>query len=298
MEHTIRPADSKDTYGKGSGGKSLFRQWKNWTEPLIFLMLSLLTVTFVYPFLFLIINALKTRTEYAVSPFSLPSVPSFENLWIMLDQFDILLMFRNTLIVTISSVMMLLVFGIFASYAFAKLQFPMKKTLYLIFITTMFIPGQVTMIPAYVQFARLGLVNNFLSVILTYAAGSMPGALLLLVSNFRGISGELIESATLDGCGYFQMIARIVVPLGYPAIAILIIFQFMGFWNDLFTPMILLQKMDMRTVMVALSALMGRTQSDPTFQLSGLLLSTAPTLAVYLLFQKQIVKGLTMGSFR
>jgi len=274
------------------------RIWKKWTDPLVFFLLSLLTLTFVYPFFFLIVNSLKTRTEYAISPFSFPASPSLENLTIMLDRFQILVLFRNTLAITITSVLMLLLFGIIASYAFAKLNFPMKKTLYLLIVATMFIPSQVTMIPAYVQFARLGLVNNPLSVILTYAAGSMPGALMLLVSNFRGISGDLIESATLDGCGYFQMLGRIIVPLGYPAIAILIIFQFMGFWNDLFTPMILLQKMNVRTVMVALSALMGRYQSDPTFQLAGLLLSTAPTLLVYLLFQKQIVKGLTMGSFR
>ena len=170
--------------------------------------------------------------------------------------------------------------------------------MYLFIVATMFIPGQITMIPIYVLFSKIGLVNNFLSVILVYLANGLPGAIMLITANFRAIPGEMLESSRMDGAGYFKVIWYIVVPMGKAAIAINVVMSFIGYWNDLFTPTILLQNEDVKTVMVALASLMGRYVGDPPYQMAGIMLAMVPAILVYVVFQRFIVKGLVVGAIK
>jgi multiple sugar transport system permease protein len=149
-----------------------------------------------------------------------------------------------------------------------------------------------------VLFSRIGLVNTYWSVILSYVALFLPEAILLMTANFRSIIDELLEAAEIDGCNYFQKVWNVVLPMGRAAIFLSIIFYFIMSWNDLFTPMIFLQSMEKRTVMVALAALMGRYTGAPTLQFAGLLLSAVPALVVYVIFQRQIIRGLSVGALK
>jgi ABC-type glycerol-3-phosphate transport system permease component len=186
--------------------------------------------------------------------------------------------------------------GIIASYAFAKIDFKWKNIIYLLVISTMFIPVQATIIPMYLFFSKIHLVNTYWSVIFMYVGMFIPEVILLMTSGFRGIPDELIEAAKLDGAGYFDVIRYVIIPMGKPAILLSVIFYFIVTWNDLFTPMILLQSMDKRTVMVALAALLSRYSGDPTFQFAGLVLASIPAILVYAFFQRFIIKGISLGS--
>ena len=262
-------------------------------------LLAILTVTFLYPLYYMLINSLKTRTAYYTNPFSLPAAPlQWENFATMVSQFQIFNLFKNSLIVSAGTVVLLLIVCVFASYVFAKYEFRGKSAVYLAVIATMFIPSQVTIIPLYVMFSKIGLVNRYWAVILSYLALFLPEAILLMTANFRGIINELLEAAEIDGCGYFQRVFHVIVPMGRAAIFLAIIFYFITAWNDLFTPMIFLQSMNKRTVMVALAALMGRYTGAPTLQFAGLLLSAIPALIVYIIFQRQIIRGLTVGAIK
>ena len=162
----------------------------------------------------------------------------------------------------------------------------------------MFLPGQVSMIPAYVLFSKLNLINSHWLVILTYLAGGLPSAILLFQASFRGISNEMVESAKIDGAGYFVIIKNIIVPMGLPAISIVVIFNFIGSWNDLLTPMLYLSDLNKQTVMAALSALVQRTSKLPTYQLAGLTISLLPAIIIYLGLQKYLIKGISSGSIK
>jgi raffinose/stachyose/melibiose transport system permease protein len=186
--------------------------------------------------------------------------------------------------------------GIVASYAFAKLRFRGKNLIYLLIISTMFIPVQATIIPLYVMFSKVRLVNTSWSVIFIYVGIFIPEVILLMTAGFRGIPDELIEAAKLDGAGYFDVIRYIIIPMGRPSIILCVIFYFIVTWNDLFTPLIMLQSMDKRTVMVALASLMSRYSGDPTYQFAGLVLAAIPAILVYALFQRYIVKGISLGA--
>jgi len=270
------------------------------TKVLIFLALVVLAISNIYPLLFVFMNSLKDRTEYLKNPFGLPNFQqlAWGNYQTMISQFQIFKLFGNTLIISVLTIFFLLALGIVASYAFAKLKFIGKNVIYFLIISSMFVPVQVTIIPIYMLFSRLHLVDTYWSVILTYLGMFLSEAILLMTATFRGIPDEIIEAAELDGAGYFDILRYVIVPMGRPAIILCVIYYFIVTWNDLFTPMILLTDMNSRTIMVALASLISRYSGDPTFQFAGLFLAAIPAILVYAIFQKYIIKGIGEGSTR
>jgi len=262
--------------------------------------LLVLSVSNLYPLFFMFLNSLKSHTDYLKSPFSLPDFKhlSWNNYVTMISQFQILNLFKNTLFISVFTILFILIFGIIASYAFAKLQFKGKDLLYFLVISSMFVPVQVTIIPLYMLFSKIHLVNTYWAVILTYLGMFLSETILLMTSAFRGIPDEIIEAAELDGAGYFDKLRYVIVPMGRSAIILCIIYYFIVTWNDLFTPMILLTDMDLRTVMVALASLISRYSGDPTLQFAGLVLAAIPAILVYAIFQNYIIKGIGEGSTR
>jgi raffinose/stachyose/melibiose transport system permease protein len=264
---------------------------------LIFVILLVLSISNLYPLFYMFINSVKARTDYFINPFSIWGLKlTWDNYLTMISQFKILNLFANSFYISFFSIVLLLCFGTVASYAFAKLKFKGKNIIYLLVISTMFIPVQATIIPLYVFFSRLHLVNTYWSVIFIYVGMFIPEVILLMTATFRGIPDELIEAAKLDGAGFFDVLRYVIIPMGRSAIVLCIIFYFIVTWNDLFSPMILLQSMDKRTVMVALAALMSRYSGDPTFQFAGLVLASLPAILVYAIFQQYIIKGISAGS--
>lgn len=270
------------------------------TKALIFITLVILSVSNLYPLLFMFLNSFRTRADYLKNPFAMPDLNklAWNNYVTMVSQFKILNLFKNTLIISVLTLIFLLAFGIIASYAFAKLKFKGKDILYLLIISSMFVPVQVTIIPIYLMYSKIHLVNTYWAVILTYLGMFLSETILLLTAAFRGVPDEIIEAAELDGAGYFDILRHVIIPMGRPAIILCIIYYFIVTWNDLFTPMILLTDMDSRTVMVALASLISRYSGDPTLQFAGLFLAAIPAILVYAIFQRYIIKGIGEGSTR
>ncbi len=273
--------------------------WRTLGRVVIFAVLLILAISFLDPLYYMLINSLKSLGEYYVNPFGLPQAKlEWQNFVTMISQFKILKLFGNSFIISFFTVLGLVVFGTLAAYSFAKVDFKGKNGIYMAILTTLFVPAQVTMIPMYISFAKIGLVDSYLGVVIAYLAMFLPETIMLMTANFKSIPNELLEAATIDGCDYFGRLRHVVMPMGWPAISLTIIFFFICSWNDLFTPMVLLKSMDKRTVMVALSSLIGRYTGDPPFQYAGLLMSAIPALAVYAIFQKSIVKGMSMGAIK
>ncbi len=267
------------------------------TNLIIFLALLALCIANLYPLFFMFVNSLKSHTDYLINPFSILNIKlTWDNYTTMVSQFRIFNLFKNSFFISFFTILFLLVFGITASYAFAKLKFHGRNLIYLLVISMMFIPVQATIIPIYLELSKIHLVNTYWSVIFTYLGMFLPEAILLMTSTFRGIPDEMIEAAELDGAGYFDILRYVVIPMGMPAIILCIIFYFIVTWNDLFTPMILLQDMDVRTVMVALASLISRYTGDPTLQFAGLIFAAIPAILIYALFQQYIIKGISAGS--
>jgi ABC-type glycerol-3-phosphate transport system permease component len=266
---------------------------------IIFAVQCAVGVSFLYPLYFMMINSLKGRPGYYTNPFALPKPPfQWVNFSAMVSQFKILLLFRNSLIICLATLALLVLLGVLASYAFSKLRFRWSQPVYLAIVITLFIPAQVTMIPMYVLLSRAGLHNTYWGVVLAYLAQFIPEVVMLMTATFRSIPNEIIEASEIDGCSYWQVVRNVILPTGRAAVFLTIIFYFIVMWNDLFIPMVLLQKMSMQTVMVALAGLIARYTGDPPYQFAGLLLSAIPALLVYVVFQQYIIKGLTAGAIK
>jgi ABC-type glycerol-3-phosphate transport system permease component len=268
-------------------------------KAIIFAVQCAVGVSFLYPLYFMMINSLKGRPGYYTNPFALPKPPfQWVNFSAMVSQFKILLLFRNSLIICLATLALLVLLGVLASYAFSKLRFRWSQPVYLAIVITLFIPAQVTMIPMYVLLSRAGLHNTYWGVVLAYLAQFIPEVVMLMTATFRSIPNEIIEASEIDGCSYWQVVRNVILPTGRAAVFLTIIFYFIVMWNDLFIPMVLLQKMSMQTVMVALAGLIARYTGDPPYQFAGLLLSAIPALLVYVVFQQYIIKGLTAGAIK
>lgn len=265
---------------------------------LIFLVFLGLSASFIFPFYYMFINAFKSTPEYYKSTFKLPEHLNWINFATMVSQFRIQVNMFNSIFISASTVLLTTVLGLPAAYVFAKRPFKGSNVLYLIIIFSMFMPNQVTLIPLYFLYSKMNLINTPYAVIICFLAASMPSTIMLLTAYFKGIPNELCEAAIIDGCGFFGIVRYVIYPLGKPAIAVNATFVFLRTWNDFLTPLVLLTKKETQTVVVALSALVSRYQSDPPYQMAGLAIATIPAIVMYLFFQKYLVEGVNAGSIK
>lgn len=264
----------------------------------IFLVFMAFSATFIFPFYYMFMNAFKTTPEYYKSAFKLPEHFDWINFATMISQFHIQINMLNSLFISASTVLLTALLGLVASYVFAKRPFRGSNALYLAIIFSMFMPGQVTLIPLYFLYSDLNLINSPFAVIICFLAASIPSSIMLMTAYFKGIPNEICEAAIIDGCGFFGVIRNVIYPMGKPAIAVNATFVFLRTWNDFLTPLVLLTKKESQTVVVALSALVSRYQSDPPYQMAGLAIATIPAIAMYLFFQKYLVEGVNAGSIK
>jgi ABC-type glycerol-3-phosphate transport system permease component len=265
---------------------------------LIFIVFALLSVSFLFPFYYMLVNAFKSTPEYYKSAFTLPQLFNLINFATMISQFRIYINMLNSLFISLSTIVLITALGVLAAYVFAKRPFRGSNTIYLVIIFTMFMPNQVTLIPLYFLYSRLGLINTPFSVIASFLAAGIPSCVMLLTAYFKGIPNELCEAVTIDGCGFFGTIRNVIFPLGKPALAVNATFVFLRTWNDFLTPLVLLTRKETQTVIVALSALVSRYHDDPPYQMAGLLIATIPAVVMYLFFQKYLIEGVNAGSIK
>jgi raffinose/stachyose/melibiose transport system permease protein len=279
------------------------KRHSKWSRPrlssvLVFLAFAVLGATFLFPFYYMFINAFKSMPEYYKSTFTLPQHFNWVNFATMISQFRIQINMLNSLFISVSTVVLTGALGLIASYVFAKRPFRGSNVIFLVIVFSMFMPSQVTLIPLYFLFSRLGLINTPFSVILSFLAASIPSTLMLLTAYFKSIPNEICEAAIIDGSGFFGIIRNVIYPMGKPAIAVNATFVFLRTWNDFLTPLVLLTKKEAQTVVVALSALVSRYQSDPPYQMAGLAIATLPAVVMYLFLQRYLVEGVNAGSIK
>jgi ABC-type glycerol-3-phosphate transport system permease component len=261
--------------------------------------LAFFAVLALFPIFYMGSASLKTSFEYLRDPLSLPSdltnLDNYRALWV---RYDIPQLFINTLTYIVLSSVISMAVSIPAAWAIAKMSFPFRSILRYMLIGTLIIPVITYIVPAYVLMADIGFVDNYKSVVMIWAATSVPGNIFLLSSLMRAIPNEIAESAKLDGAGYFQMMFRIIIPLSLPGLITVTIFNVTGWWNDLLIPLIFLQSNSQMTVTVGMATLVGRLSTDYPLLLAGLFTASIPPMLAYILLQRFIRQGLVMGSLK
>jgi multiple sugar transport system permease protein/raffinose/stachyose/melibiose transport system permease protein len=162
-------------------------------------------------------------------------------------------------------------------------------------VGAMLIPLQSIIIPAYINASKLNLLSGYWGAIFVYAALGTPFATFLMTSYFRGIPDDLVEAAVVDGLGYGAVFRKIAMPLAIPAVITIIVLQFIQIWDDLLVGLLFIQDPNYRTITVGLGALSAGRVTDIPVLMAGSLISAIPAVVVYLIFQRQLVNGLTAG---
>lgn len=257
---------------------------------ILFAVMLAIAAVMLYPFWVMIFTSLKSEQQFlSGGGFSWLSWRDLTSV-IPIGQ-EIL----SSTIVCSASILVILVVGLPAGFAFSKLRFRASTAVFLIMVSAMMVPLQAILMPEFVNVTRLHLTGGYLGAILVYAALGTPFSVFLFTTYFRGVPDELIEAGIVDGLGYFGALWRLVVPIAIPAIATVTVLQFIQIWDDLLVGLLFIQNTNERPITVGLAVLAaGRTTSIPEL-MAGSLISAVPAMVVYLTFQRYLVKGLTMG---
>ena len=254
-------------------------------------LLILLSAVCLLPLLF----CLKVSLEASRFAFQPPSLifhsPSLDNYLKIIRRQDLMVprWFLNSVLVSFSVVLCQLAAVCPAAYAFARLRFPGRNAIFMALLFTMMVPGQVTMIPVYTVIRNLKLLDDYLGLILP--AVSNVFGVFLLKQFFESIPMELEEAALIDGASRPRTFLTIMLPQAKPGLIALAILNFLGNWNDLFWPMIVMNKLEMRTLPVGLTVLNGSYGNERALVLAGAFVAIFPAMIVYGVFQRRIVQG-------
>lgn len=261
-------------------------------------LLTVGAVVVLGPLYLTLVNSLLPASALAQRPPPLfPLHPQWHDYAVAWSQGDLGVYLRNSAVQTGIIVAGQLITSTLAAYAFAFLRFPLRRTLFVVFLATLMIPFEVTIVTNSVTVSDLGWYNNFAGLTVPFLATGF--GTFLLRQAFLQIPGDLREAATLDGYGHLRFLVRVAVPLARPALAALGVFSFLGAWNQYLWPLIVTGNgNNVRTVQIGLKLLQGTQVSRIDVVLAGTVIAVVPLLVLLVVFQKQLVRGLTGGAVK
>ncbi len=283
-----------------SNNRNLSRQRSPGAAVFTYLLLTVVTAIVLIPFFWMVTTSLKHQSKiFLFPPQWLPSPIVWENyVEVFTRQPFHLYMFNSTYIAVLVTVGTCL-FAALAGYTFAKLRFPFKNTIFLILLSSMMIPTEVTAIPLFQWMSMLGLVNTHFPLIVPPMLGAygMFGVFLLR-QFFITVPSDLDEAAKIDGCTPWTTFVRIMLPLCVPALATLCIFVFLHSWNEFFEPLIYLSSSHLYTLPLALSLFTDQSGTEWHLLMAASVITTLPLLIVFFFAQQKFIEGVAMTGLK
>ncbi len=260
--------------------------------------LIFLSVVFLIPLYWLITSSLKTDAQlHAWPPVWIPNPITFEHYEKGLQFIPFPRMLANTLTIAVLSVVGTVISCSLVAYSLAMLSWKGRNALFFILLATMMLPGQVTMVPLFVLFAKMGWVDTFAPLIVPHFFGG-AFAIFLMRQFFLGIPRDLAEAARIDGCGPWGIYYRIVMPLSRPVVATVALFSFLGAWNDYLGPLIYLANPENFTLSLGLAMFNSQYGSFPGQLMAVTTIMTVPILVLFFLTQRTFIQGMTTSGIK
>lgn len=257
----------------------------------------LIAVISLIPFAWMISTSLKARGALMSIPIEwIPKEPTVAAYEKVLTKFPFLKTVANSLFISVTYTVITLISASMAAFAFAKVRFPKADLLLKVFLATMMIPTQVTIIPLFVVMNKLGLINTYGSVLLPSIF--RPFAVFLLVQQMRTIPNDYLDAASIDGASTFTVYRKVALPLCAPTLATLSITTFMESWNDYLWPLLMLTDKSKMTLPIALSTLNGAYATEYNVLMAGSLISMVPIILIYIFAQKYFENGMMAGGIK
>jgi raffinose/stachyose/melibiose transport system permease protein len=258
------------------------------------------TLLALFPIFLILANAFKTRAAIFKSPLALPTPGTFSLIGFakVLDKSNFGLYFANSLTVTIVTLVVILLIGAMAAWALAEYKFPGNALLGIYLALGIMVPIRLGSVSILRLIVDLGLVNTLTALILVYTAASLPLAVFILTEFMRQIPNDLKEAARCDGINEYRIFFWIILPLTRPAIATVAVFSMVPIWNDLWFPLILAPGERTQTITLGVQRFIGQYVTDWNSVLASLTLAIVPILVLYVLFSRQLIRGLTAGAVK
>lgn len=261
-------------------------------------LLIAMTVLMAYPLVIIVITAFKSNLEVLTNPTGLPISPTFDNFVTSWIQADFANLFFNSILLTVTSMTAATFVAALASYAIVRKLTRLGSGVYLLIAAGIFLPFQLALVPQFRVIRDLGLIDNYLGVILVYTAGAIPFGVFLMAAFMRQVPKEIVEAATIDGTGYFQLFRSIFLPLARPAIATFWVLQGVGVWNDYLVPQLLLTDPDKRTLTTGVLYFKAQYLADWGNIMAAVLIMSLPVLLIFIFAQRYFVSGLYAGAVK
>lgn len=247
----------------------------------------------VYPFIWMVLSSFKTNNELLVSGVNpIPSEFQWDNYLKAWNNANFSGYFLNTVILTVSTVVIVIVLCALTGYALGRVNFPGRNIVLIIITAIMFIPKGYTIIPLFKLVNQLGLSNKLIGVIIAESSGAHVLFILLFTSFFAKLPKELEEAAEMDGAGFFRTFTNVMLPLSAPIVATTAIMQFIWTWSSFLIPLVLtLNKPELRTLAVGMETFVGTYSSDYAGMAAGATISLLPVMIVFILMQRYFIEG-------
>ncbi|HEY65376.1 MAG TPA: carbohydrate ABC transporter permease [Caldilineae bacterium] len=261
--------------------------------------LSLVALTCLFPYFWMVSTSFKLKGHvFAFPPEWIPNPATLDAYRRLFTYIPFFRQFLNTVFVCVTIVIGQLIFSSMGAYAFARLRFPGRDVLFLAYLATMMVPGQVTLIPSYVLMRILGWINTYWALIGPPFLGS-AFATFFLRQFMMTIPVELEDAARIDGAGYFRIYSTIMLPLIRPALATIAVFAFVYFWNDFLWPLVVINSEEKKVLTVAIATLAQSYYGvDWPVMMAGAVLSVLPLLLIFFSAQRYFVEGIVMSGLK
>ena len=262
--------------------------------------LILYTLIALFPVFVILINSFKTRRAIFSEPLALPNSKSFSMIGYetVLKQGDFFLYAQNSLIVTVTSLSFILLFGAMAAFALSEYRFRGNLWMGLYLALGIMIPIRIGTVAILEMMVATGLVNTLWALILVYTAQGLTLAVFILSEFMRQVSDDLKNAGRIDGLSEYTIFFRLVLPLVRPAMATVAVFNMIPIWNDLWFPLILAPSEETKTLTLGSQVFIGQFVTDWNAVLSALSMAILPVLVLYVIFSRQLIRGITSGAVK
>ena len=261
---------------------------------LLYVVLIILALIWIVPMFTLIATAIKSKSDFysGAGLFSLPESIAWDNFVNAVTKGRLLTYMKNDLIICLLKVPLGIFIEAMAAFALTRLNVKHRTGIFIFFLIGMMLPMQTALVPINVVFSKLGLMNSYFGLFYVYVGFGISFGILILRGFFNGIPKELDEAAYLDGCTKWQLFYKIILPVAKPAVATLIISDFLSTWNEYLLASVIINDNAKKTDPVGIMTFVGEHGTDYGYLCAGVLLSVVPVLVVYLLFQRYFVEGM------
>lgn len=271
--------------------------WLKAVYTLIFLWLITYAICIIYPLLWMFISGFKNTTDLFTNTWALPTKWNFGN-YVQAWKSGVGRYFFNSVFVTCCTVVGTILISALAAFILSRFEFKGKKIIFILVIGGLMLSPEVSLISLYKLLQNLKIYNTYFALIIPYVAFRIPFTIFLLRSYFISLPKEVEESAYIDGCGSFGTFWHVVLPMSKPIIATASLLAAMAAWNEFMFALVFIESDKLRTIPVGLMNLRGAFSTDWAVLLAGLAISALPMIILFIVFQKQFVKGLTAGSVK